>query len=730
MTAPVRKLITFWGFKVDRAKVEAFAKSIDRTKKNVDRVSKSLDNVGKRVKKAGKYLAGFGAAIMAGVVIPALKVEDSLKNTMTMVTATGDEFKRLEVGMRKFGFAMSNELGISAAKVNEGFYQVLSTGAKAMSKEFKSLAMTAMKMGKIVGLEPTEAVERLADSVNAFSLPMTKAREVADKFFKITQLAALNIPQLTMAMRDAGPAAAGLNVSLEETIAILGAFAQGGIKGAQAGTAFKMVISRLAAPTGDAKVWMDKLKVSTFDAAGAMRPMIDVLTDYVAALKPLTDEQRASAIEAIAGKLAMSKFLGLMNRDMGVLKRWTREIQNAGGAIDDAFKIKMSSGWQQLLKLKQEITNTAAEIGLNLIPTIKELGEKFRDWMKDNKQRITEMGKAFTTVIKNVVKWIDAHREGLIKAAKILAVMWGTSKIVAFGAALKELIISVYALAGLAAGPVAVLVAAFAALAAIVLIANKRLKTTLDRQEALKQQRANEAVDQEIADNKRIARQKQLEKMLERARSAASEVMRLEEAARVAEEKGYKKTAARHKISALASRRESADYIRHANKLRTLLGEFGALDKPDWATAVSKVKEKGKKAGNAFVTGMAEGAKNALDAILRPGFGPEVTSHFQEFLLGQFHPGGGGAADFFGQGSRKINAGAFAGGARDQQVMQAGAQTSNVRNVTYNIRGSASDGAVIASEIERTEQRDRAMARDFGFVGFPLSAVAFPKTQG
>jgi len=243
---------------------------------------------------------------------------------------------------------------------------------------------------------------------------MTKARDVADKFFKTTQLAATNLPQLTMAMRDAGPTAAGLNVSLDETLSILGAFAAGGIKGAEAGTAFKMVLSRLSAPTSDAKMWMDRLGVSTFDLnTKAMRPMIDVLTDYVAALEPLNDEQKAAAVSAIAGKLAMSKFLGMMNRDMGVLKRWNKELENSEGALERAFVIKMSSGLQQLAKLKHEVINTAAKIGMDLIPTIKEAGEKFRDWMKDNQRAITEYGKAFTTSIKDSIGWVEKHREGL-----------------------------------------------------------------------------------------------------------------------------------------------------------------------------------------------------------------------------------------------------------------------------------------------------------------------------
>jgi len=249
----IRKLVTHWQFKVDKGEVKAFVHSVDNAKKGVDSVKVSVRQLGKQVAGVGKMFAAFGGAVTTALLVPALKLEDSLKTTMTMVSADGAEFKKIEKGLLGLGTRFSNQMNIAATDINEGFYAVLSTGAKALSKEFMSLSDTGLKLAKVSGLTPKNAIERLADSVNGLNLPMTKAKDVADKFFMTTKVAATDLQQLTMAMREAGPIIGTYGIQLEEALGILGMFAQGGVKGAEAGTAFRMVLARLSAPGGEAQ---------------------------------------------------------------------------------------------------------------------------------------------------------------------------------------------------------------------------------------------------------------------------------------------------------------------------------------------------------------------------------------------------------------------------------------------------------------------------------------------
>jgi TP901 family phage tail tape measure protein len=146
--------------------------------------------------------------------------------------------------------------------VAEGFYQVLSTGAQALTPEFEALSETALKMAKTVGLAPADAVEVLSDTVNEFQLNLTDASRVADVFFTASKLSTLTVPQLVQSMREAGSAAGGLSIPLEDVATVLAGFASKGVKGAKAGTAFRILLVRLARPPEEAARALRRLGVA------------------------------------------------------------------------------------------------------------------------------------------------------------------------------------------------------------------------------------------------------------------------------------------------------------------------------------------------------------------------------------------------------------------------------------------------------------------------------------
>ncbi len=402
-----RKLLTRWQFKVDSAKVKAFSNSVSTAKKRVNSTTSSLKKMSAGFIRLGKMAALVGAALTAVVVKISMNQQDALKNTMTMVTKTGDEFLRLEKEMLIFGRDLSYKLGINAKEIFTGFYQVLSTGAKAGTEDFRVLAETGMKFGKVVGLSASDAVERLNDSLKAFGLEQTRATEIADKFFRTTIFAALNVPQLTEALRDAAPVAAGLGVSLNETLAVLAGFAEAGVKGAQAGTAFKMVVTRLAAQTPQAEAAMRELGVSAYDAQENLRPVIDIMEDLQKAFKKVTGKKKADLAQAIAGRLALPKFFGLLNKNMDTLREWVSILdKDASGALENAFGIRMEAASERLNKFKFQITNTAGEIGDELLPKIGDLANAFSSFLTENKEDIAGWGKV-------VIGWVDRVGEHL-----------------------------------------------------------------------------------------------------------------------------------------------------------------------------------------------------------------------------------------------------------------------------------------------------------------------------
>ena len=130
----------------------------DEVEKKTARLQASFAKLG----KVGAVVTAFGvggAAALYGLARSASTFEDSLRDTMTMTGLTGDAFEAMETQLGGLAVSMSTRFAMSAADINKAFYQVLSSGAQAGTRQFEALSDSALKLARVVGMEPAVAVE-------------------------------------------------------------------------------------------------------------------------------------------------------------------------------------------------------------------------------------------------------------------------------------------------------------------------------------------------------------------------------------------------------------------------------------------------------------------------------------------------------------------------------------------------------------------------------------------
>ncbi|MHC5058874.1 MAG: phage tail tape measure protein, partial [Planctomycetota bacterium] len=237
-----------------------------------DEVEKKTVRLQASFAKLGKVGAGItalglgGAASLYGLARAASTFEDSLRDTMTMTGLTGSAFESMEDDLGDLAVSMSTRFAMSAADINRAFYQVLSSGAQAGTRQFEALTDSALMLARVVGMEPAEAVESLSDALHSFEMDVADAEKMADVFFRTSMLGATTVPQMTEAMKEAAKVATEMRLPVEDVAAVLTGFASKGVKGARAGTAFRMVMTKLAAPSGEAADALAKLGIAVYDA--------------------------------------------------------------------------------------------------------------------------------------------------------------------------------------------------------------------------------------------------------------------------------------------------------------------------------------------------------------------------------------------------------------------------------------------------------------------------------
>lgn len=432
--ATVRELITRWGFDIQD-------KAILELDTNISKLKSSLFKLGVAT-----------SAALTAVILPAAVLQDKIVDTLTLTGATGKEFKDLEKGMTAAAIRLSEKLGISASEIAVSFYQVLSTGAKALSPEFNALASVALKMSKTIGLEASNAVEKLNDTLNAFRLNQTEAGRAADVFFMTSRLAATTVPQLTEAMRDAAPAAATLGLSLEETSAILASFAQVGVKGSLAGRAFRQIMLKLAKPTKEGTEALARLGTKVFEG-GKIRQTISIFRDMQKGLQKLSQEAGAASLKALAGEEAFSRLSALLGSDLDLLEDWTKKLEDSGGALDLAFNQKISTAQEQLKKFWISIKNLLATVGAPLLGFLSKTADALSEIVTGIRSILVTYPTLtrFVSIIGGIVLAVTTLSAG-IASATLAMKMFGNVSLIAYAKLLAPIIaiIAVIALIALA----------------------------------------------------------------------------------------------------------------------------------------------------------------------------------------------------------------------------------------------------------------------------------------
>jgi len=149
----------------------------------------------------------------------------------------------------------AKELGLSSAFTATEIQKLqLELGKLGLSAtDIQSVAQSVTDISTIFDTDLAQTGAGFAATIKQFTLDFDSAAQVSDIFATAVGKTQLTVPELQEALKNVGPVAAQLGFSLEETVAVLGTFADAGLKGGIAGTKFKSALNSLVKKFPDAK---------------------------------------------------------------------------------------------------------------------------------------------------------------------------------------------------------------------------------------------------------------------------------------------------------------------------------------------------------------------------------------------------------------------------------------------------------------------------------------------
>jgi TP901 family phage tail tape measure protein len=272
------------------------------------------------------------AAIGTGLVLSvrtAMEFEKAMSGVTAKVGGTSEEMAELNKLARDLGRSTQ----FSAKQAAEGMDFLAMAGFK--SNEIIAAMPGLLNLAAAGNLELGVAADIASNILGGMNLKAEETARVADVLAKAATSSNVSVEMLGETFKFVAPVAAKAGVSLEEVAAAAGLLGDAGIQGSEAGTGLRSVLLRLAAPPTEAAGALNRLSVSTKDAAGNMRPLGDILRDVDKRFKELNlgTADQLQIQNALFGKTAIATGAILQQAAAnGTLDEKTKLLMNSQGA--------------------------------------------------------------------------------------------------------------------------------------------------------------------------------------------------------------------------------------------------------------------------------------------------------------------------------------------------------------------------------------------------------------
>ena len=452
--------------------IEAIFSAVDRLSAPMAKIRGKLGQLGKaggkalggmnRVADAGLGAIGRASTALgiAGVAsIAGLGLE--LRNVMTsgaefekVLVRTGTAFETpIRIGTE--GFA---KLAAAARNVGKTTEFTALQGAEALNS-LATAGYTAEQsiaaLPKVIdfasagGLELSQASDIASDTLGAFSLRSANAAKNAANMARVmnslTRAAAdstTNTAELFEGIRMGGAFAATSGASIEQFVGMMGVLANKGIKGSEAGTAIRNSFLHLTKPTTEATETMARLGIKIAKTESGAIDMTATVGRFNKATAKLTKTQKASAIAAVFGAYTVGPFLSLMDAGEGTIRKFTKNVQRAGGVTEEMAEAMRQSKAAKIARFWNVIEDVRLTVFDAIAPTVLGIAESIGKWVTANQELIgTKAGEwaaELRDALPGIWKWtVRAGKAFAVFAVVAVAVKTVNLAILAYEAATK-----------------------------------------------------------------------------------------------------------------------------------------------------------------------------------------------------------------------------------------------------------------------------------------------------
>lgn len=355
-----------------------------------DSASGVFDKLQSKIAAVGIAVAGyFGIRAFAGIVQGAADLEQGMSRVQAATGATAEEM----VALRK----AAEEAGSSGVFTSVEAASALENLAKAGLSASEAIgtlpAVTSLAAAGDVDL--ATSAEFVTKAVMGMGREFSEAGRVADVLAKGANATNTSVTGLAQALSYAAPVAQSLGLSLEQTVAIIGKFADAGIDASRAGTALNSILSQFSNPASKFRSELAAAGITTTDFGQAL--------EQLAASGP----RGQSAVLAV-GQEAGPALRALLNQGIGSLSELRAALEGSAGSAAATAKVMQSNLNGAIGGLGAAWDTVKNTLGTPVLPVLKDgveqLAGALRGAVTDG--TVAKFGEAIASAFRSAIEWV------------------------------------------------------------------------------------------------------------------------------------------------------------------------------------------------------------------------------------------------------------------------------------------------------------------------------------
>ena len=407
--------------------------AVNLVQKGGSKLKNSLGGVasGMMMNTSMQMLGGAGVGFgIYNTIKSYMDFEQTMSGVKAIAGATDDEFQKLT----QSALDMGAKTKFTTTEAAQALTYMGMAGWK--TDEMISGLPGIMNLAAASGEDLASVSDIVTDAMTSFKMGAEEAGEFADVLAAAASNSNTNVGKMGYTFKYVAPLAGALGYNIQDTALAIGAMADSGVKGEQAGTSLRALFTRLVSPTKDVNEAMAVLSqhveggFSAIDATtGKMKPLRTVLTDLRKGFKGLSEAEKGKIASDLAGQEAMSGLLAIVNESDEKFDSLAKSIDDSHDAAEKMAKIRLdnlagdltylSSAWDGFTK---NLLSGSASSGLrDVTQEVTKLINKFNEDIKDG----LDVGDVFdvvgTLVIDLKNKFLQLDGVGSVLAGGALA---------------------------------------------------------------------------------------------------------------------------------------------------------------------------------------------------------------------------------------------------------------------------------------------------------------------